>query len=479
MRSHPADRSLSFARSGLLLMLAIVSSRGLAQHEHHDLPSTDSIRHETRLYDVMHRGRVEGRFRMIGMMTENAGDLSDYHALAFGGVLGIASERHKGFQFKLSGGFTFDLTSSDFSVTDAITGQHSRYEIALFDVKDPRNVNDLSYLHEFQLNYLSRSERTLVVFGKQELNTAFLNGQDGRMHPTMFEGLWANHRTPKDLLFRGGWLYRVAPRGTSEWEHVGESIGAYGGATDVEGRPGMYPGNLESAGIFAASISAPFWKKRLRLTGWNIFTENVFNTAMLRLEAGNVTEGHFMAGIMAIRQDAVANGGNHVDSLAYLPKGSTSQVYSGRLALRTGRWTWQANYTRITPDSRYLFPREWGREPLYTFLTRERNEGAGDVEAASINIIVKDLLPGLKVEGDAGVYWLPAPDDFRLNKYGIPSYTQYNANLQYIFGGHWRGLAAQVLYVVKMPIRDVTPTADQTINRVDMHHVTIALNYSF
>ena len=472
-------RSPSPVRYGWVLLTLVASSGVFAQHEHHDLPSTDSIRHETALHDIMHRGHVEGRFRMIGMMTDNADDLSDYHALAFGGVLGIASERYRGFQFKLSGGFTFDLSSSDFSVTDTETGQSSRYEIALFDVRDPRHVNDLSYIHEFQLNYLSRSKRTTVVFGKQELNTAFLNGQDGRMHPTMFEGIWIGHSTKKELLFRGGWLYRVAPRGTSEWEHIGTSIGAYGGATDVEGRPGMYPDNLSSSGIFAASISAPMFKKQLRITGWDIFTENIFNTAMLRLEAGDVNEGRLMAAFLAIRQDAVANGGNPVDSLAYMPGGSTAHVYSGRLAWRSGRWTLQANYTRIAPEGRYLFPREWGREPLYTFLTRERNEGLGNVEATSFNLILKDVLPGLRLEGDAGVYWLPAPDDYPSNKYGMPSYTQYNANLQYLFPGEWRGLAAQVLYVVKLPLRGAALTADETINRVDMHHVTLAVDYSF
>ena len=29
----------------------------------------------------------------------------------------------------------------------------------------------------------------------------------------------------------------------------------------------------------------------------------------------------------------------------------------------------------------FLMPREWGREPFYTFLPRERNEGLGGVNA--------------------------------------------------------------------------------------------------
>ena len=202
------------------LLLPLIGS---AQHSEQDIPSHDSLRGDSHLYEMMKRGEVEGRFRQYNMLTINDGAPSDYHAVAFGGVLGFTSQRWHGTRFKLTGGYTFDLATSDLTQLDPVTGLPNRYEIGLYDVNDPRRTNDLAYLHEFQLDHLSRNGRTNVVFGKQELNTPFLNPQDGRMHPTLFEGLWVRHRSRQGTTWEGGWLYRVAPRGSSEWYHgIGE-----------------------------------------------------------------------------------------------------------------------------------------------------------------------------------------------------------------------------------------------------------------
>ena len=48
---------------------------------------------------------------------------------------------------------------------------------------------------------------------------------------------------------------------------------------------------------------------------------------------------------------------------------------------KNNRWETTLNYNRITTHGRYLMPREWGRDPFFTFFPRERNEGLGDVHA--------------------------------------------------------------------------------------------------
>jgi hypothetical protein len=145
--------------------------------------------------------------------------------------------------------------------------------------------------------------------------------------------------------------------------------------------------------------------------------------------------------------------------------------------MNLGRFRWQANYTRITADGRYLMPREWGREPFYTFLPRERNEGAGDVHATTVNLIWRTK-SGFRVQADAGRYWLPPVSNARLNKYAIPSYYQFGINAQYQLKGDWQGLAVQLLTLVKVPV-DTDLSEKQSINKVDMLHADLIINYVF
>lgn len=458
-------------------MLLGVSGASYAQHSDQDIPSADSLRGTSHLYDIMKRGELDGRFRQYTMLTINGGAPTDYHAVAFGGTLGFTSQRWHGARFRLSGGYTFDLATSDLTVLDPITGGANRYEIGLYDVNDPRHTNDLAYLHEFHLDWSSSNERTQVMIGKQEVNTPFLDPQDGRMHPSLFEGFWVQHRTRRGTALQGGWLYRVAPRGASEWYTVDESMAVFPVGRNVYGEGAQHGEHVESAGIFAASIRQKVHRS-MSVTAWNVHTENVFNSALMQLDAGS-KDARWSASAMAIRQDASHVRGAVSDSLVYMPPSQGSWAFSGRVRNVIGRFRWQLNYTRITAHGRYLMPREWGRDPFFTFLPRERNEGAGDVHAATLNLIWKDVERGWRIQVDGGLYRMPELTDARLNKYTMPSYTQFDVNAQYQFKDGWKGLAVQLLVLAKLPYGDRTVTAKQAFNKVNMLHADLIINYVF
>ncbi|MBK7086394.1 MAG: hypothetical protein IPH53_17785 [Flavobacteriales bacterium] len=285
MSRRAMDRS-NGGRYGATFVLALgVMAAAQAQQSEHDIPSNDSLRGASHLYDIMKRGELDGRFRLYNMVTINDGTPADYHAVAFGGTLGFTSQRWQGVRFKISGGYTFDLATSDLTRPDPVTGVANRYEIGLFDVNDPRHTNDLAYLHEFHLDWLAANGRSQVVFGKQELNTPFLNPQDGRMHPSLFEGIWAQHRTRHSMALQGGWIYRVAPRGASAWYPVDESMSVFPLGRNVYGEGAQHGEHLKSAGIFAAGIKQPLPRK-VTITAWNLHTENVFNSALVQMDAG-------------------------------------------------------------------------------------------------------------------------------------------------------------------------------------------------
>jgi len=456
-------------------LAALVAAGARAQNTDQDLPHSDSLRQGAALHDVIRKGTLEGRFRLFLMGTINDGAPLDHHAQAIGGSLGFASQRWKGLQFRMSGGYAFDLWSSDLTAPDPLTNQPNRYEIGLFDVTAPRKDDQLAYLQLFQLNYRSRNERTLLVLGRQEINTPFINPQDGRMQPTLAEGFWGSYRTARGLKLQSGLLYGFAPRSTAGWYSAEKSIGIYPVGLGVDGKPSRYAGNITCPGVAMAGAQ---WTgpRKLTFSAWEVVMANVSNTAMVQAERGG-RDDRWMVGAMAIRQDKLGNGGNPADSLAYF-QSDASMALSGRFRMNMGRFRWQFNYTRITADGRYLMPREWGRDPFYTFLPRERNEGLGDVHAATVNLIWR-AKSGWRIQGDVGRYWLPATTDAALNKYAFPSYLQLGLNAQYQFNGDWKGLAVQFLNVAKLAAPGAVYSTKQAVNKVNMFHTEVVINYAF
>ncbi|MBK7553243.1 MAG: hypothetical protein IPI55_01210 [Flavobacteriales bacterium] len=253
-------------------------------------------------------------------------------------------------------------------------------------------------------------------------------------------------------------------------------MNVYAVGRSVYGTPSQKTEDVESAGLFALSVKQPLWRK-LSATAWDVYNENVFNSALLQLDAG-AKEDRWSASALAIRQDATTRCSCANDSSAYMPASEASWAFSGRLRNVLGKFRWQLNYTRITAHGRYLMPREWGRDPFFTFLPRERNEGAGDVHAASLNLIWK-ANNGWRIQVDGGLYRMPELPDARLNKYAMPSYTQFDVNAQYQFNNGWKGLAAQVLVVAKLPLGNASLSEKQSINKVDMLHADLIINYVF
>jgi hypothetical protein len=455
--------------------LILATSRLLGQQSDQDLPPSDTLKQGAPLADAIRKGTLEGRFRLFLMGTLNDGAPADYHAQAFGGSLGFASLRWHGLQVRMTGGYTFDLWSVDLTRPDPATSIPNRYEIGLFDATNPRHDNQLAYVQLFQASYRSGNGRSTAVLGRQELATPFINPQDGRMHPTLAEGIWVAHKSHKGLRLEGGWINRISPRSTANWYAVEQSIGLYPAGFGTDGKPSRYPGRITSPGIALASITAPL-KHRITITGWDMLVANAFNSVLLQAERGTRND-RWMIGAMAVRQDRVMGGGSASDSLSYF-QSTASMAFSGRLRMNLGRFRWQANYTRITADGRYLMPREWGRDPFYTFLPRERNEGYGDLHAATLNLIWRTK-SGWRIQADAGQYWLPEVSNARLNKYAFPAYRQFDVNAQYQFRGHWKGLAAQAIYLVKLPMPGAAYTERQAVNKVDMHHAELIVSYAF
>ena len=454
----------------LFISFLIYNLYSVAQQEHKPtIPDTTTLG-----YALRKGSKVDLHLRAYYMTTNNEQPLSNYYAYAFGGGLKYETGIFKGFQFTVGGFFVWNLASSDLTEADPTTGTFSRYEVGQFDMEDFSNKNDLDRLEDFNIKYHFR--QLSIVFGKQAINTPFINPQDGRMRPTGEEGLWLDIKEIKKTRIQAGWLTKVSPRGTVRWFSVDESIGIYPSGFSTTGGRSNYKGNLESLGVGVLGLTytiRPGWT----LQGWDYFTEGIFNTLMVQSDAewklGARTD--LVTGLQYTRQNALGTGGNADLSKTYFDPRQKANIISARAGLKVENWRMLMNYTRITADGRFLFPREWGREPMYTFMKRERNEGLGDVNAYTVSVN-RDIGKAIKAELAYGYYNLPALSNLALNKYGMPSYHQFLLDMNYRFPGFLKGLQMEFLYTYKLEAADVV-SKRAIINKVNMHHVNVILNY--
>lgn len=470
----------------IIIVAVLLVMAGIANAQHQEISEKPEMykgkqvqtEDSTSLLSAFKKGHFNGHFRYYFMSTQNQKGLTDYYANAAGGGLRYETAKFHGFQFAVSGFYTFNIGSSDLGKADSTTGQYSRYEIALFDVEDPYNKKDNDRLEELFIKY--NYKKSFIVFGKQLINTPFINLQDGRMRPTGVDGFWFELNEIKKTKIEGGWLYAISPRGTTRWFDVGESIGVYPVGVNSAGVKSKYANNLESKGVFLIGTHIDV-SKNLKLQGWNVFTENIFNTAMLQADflMPLKKNNKVFASAQVIRQDAVNNGGNEDADKSYFEKGGKAITFGAKAGWQNKQWEASINYNRITADGRYLVPREWGREPFFTFMPRERNEGFGDVHAmmAKVNYNIPEIR--VKTSLAAGYYKLPDVKDYRLNKYGVPSYTQVNADVRYAFNKVLKGLEAQLLVVGKVRNGETYNNKKYEINKVNMVLYNFVLNYHF
>ncbi len=427
--------------------------------------------------EAFKRGTTHLQFRSFFMATDNEGALSDYYAWAGGGSIHYHTASLFGWRLGIGGMFNYNIASADLKTPDPVTNAPNRYEIGLFDVSSPGNKRDLDRLEELWLRY--ERGKSKVTVGKQLLQTPFINFQDGRMRPTVVGGLWAETQALRQIKMEGGWLWQISPRSTVDWYDIGESIGLYPKGLNPDGGASGYPENLKSKGVGLIGLKRN-WGERAVVQVWNQYVDNIFNTVFVQADLTTPLkkEDTLRFGIQCMRQDAVAEGGNPDQQRTYFPRGTHSTGFSAQTGWGNRRWSALLAYTRITSAGRFLSPREWGREPFYTFMARERMEGAGNSHAIVGRLRWQSPAKRWRTELAYGHFYLPDIKDTRLNKYAFPAFDQLNADIRYAFEGWLSGLHAQLLLVRKGRLGEIYGNPRAVINRVNMWQYNLILNYT-
>lgn len=432
--------------------------------------SQDSLRYRT-LEDFLNHSTLSGSARAYFMATDNLQDLSDYTGSAFGAGIKMISPDIRGFSLEMSGFFIQNIHSSDFTHLDSITKNPNRYELGLFDVTDPSNINELSTLDEFNVKFESKKWR--VKAGRYVPENLFINAQDGRMRPTIVRGFQAIY-SPKNWELEVEFIDKVSPRSTVKTYLVEESFGIYPSGRNSNGQPSDYAGNIQTPGIFIGQANYKFAKKSFATLGI-LSVPNVFQTYYFQTEH---SLEDFYGGLLVIGQHPLNGGGNKDASKAYAADLDKTLLLSSQLGKRFGRHSLDINLTNIRSKGRFLMPREWGREYFYTFMPRERNEGTGGTLAFSGNLKLA-YRNGLKTQFSYGRFYLPELGDAARNKYAMPSYEQWNWLTSYAFQKYLKGLTARALYVRKNVIGALPENPNAIFNKVNLSLYNIILDFTF
>ena len=430
----------------------------------------------TSLEDYFKKGTFNAHARTYFMSTINEGTLKDDYALATGAGIGYSSAPFHGFGFGISGFFIIQLASSKLDEPEPTTHQMNRYELALFDLTHPNNKNDLDRLEEGYLYYKHRFID--IHLGRINLNTPFINAQDGRMRPSLEQGAWVKVTPHKLVSVQGGWLRAFSPRGTVHWYKGGGSIGTFPGGVNTSGEKSGYAGNADTKGVGVFHLNIK--PKNMDIDFWNYTIQNIANTAFLQTfyTVKISPENKIRLGMQAVRQDRIQQGGNNNPAETYY-EGKGTTVVSTRIELNSPHHIINFNYSRFSDEGRFLFPREWGRDHFFTFIPRERNEGAGDVNAFSMNYMHLFKTPGLRAGLSSGIYQMPDVKNYRLNKYGLGDYVHLNANIKYEFQHKLKGLDVMLQLISKLNMDEQDLPEKNIYNRVNLFHTNVIVNYYF
>ncbi|SMO65993.1 OprD family outer membrane porin [Solitalea koreensis] len=447
-------------------ILLIISFKGLAQQ-------TDTSNRSFVSY--LNKTAFELQVKTYEMGTINKNNLTDYYASGLESSFSINLKEYKGFSVKASFDSRVNLASSDLEKRDSLANSSSRYEIGLFNVMAPSQK--ISYgIEELYLQY--QHKNTSITWGKMLKQTPFVNPQDGRLRPTLFEGISLRQHLTSKLSIDANWFYKISPRSTDKWFKTEETIGIYSVGVDASGNKSAYANNVKSDGLGIFSIQYGL-NRNHHFQVWETWIENINQTVLFQYDglwSSNDNKG-FITGFQYTFQSTLRDGGNENPALSYAAPGSKNNVWSVRIGYKKTNNTATLSFTRISDQGRFLMPREWGHEPFYTFQSRERNEGLANVSALMAQYEFNNPQKKYKVQLSMGSYWLPAVTDFSKNKYGIPSYYQLNFGTDLNLNKYIRGLQIQTLYAYKGRLDHEVTALKYIHNKVDMHHFDLILTY--
>lgn len=416
-----------------------------------------------------------GQWRSFAMGTINHDTLPDYFTTSFGGRLAWKSPVWNNFQ--LNAAYYASIFTGWGNHQKVVDGLKNRYEVGNYDINNPEK-REIYFLGEASIKY-SRGNTTAEL-GRMKKKSPFINPQDGRMIPNLIQGLWITHLSEdRKLSADFAYITHIAPRSTSRFYSV-QGAFQYPSGRSVFGVPSNYAQQVNSNFIAIGHVSYAFSPQH-KVQIWDYAVDRVMNT--LYADYAWVPNAHWKWGIQGVYQGKWDTGGNTDPALTYFYHDRAS-VWGTELQWKPSHTAISLAYNGFSKSGRFLFPRSWGREGLYTFQKRERSEGVGDAHNLVLTLSRSwSDHHGSKLDFSVGngVYFRAAPEEAEFNKYGMPSFTQTNLDLFFRPSGALKGLTLEFLAVYKGLVGRSIDSLDPKYvhNKVNMLNYQVVLNYNF
>lgn len=421
--------------------------------------------------------RFEALFKSRGMATYNSGPLKDYNSLALGGQLGLV---YTPWSHLVLGSTFFNTTRT--AGTDLTKGDNSlgsspklsRYALGLYDVTHPED-HEVTLLGEAYVEGKLGNQR--LRFGRSFYKTPFLNPQNGRMIPTLFQGAFyelpLSFGSGLDWTNRAAWITHVYARSTSSFRTVEDSL-QYTAGRNRDGTAVDYFGKVNSDGIgyFSTKLDGKHFYGEFHETWF----ENVFLLSYAEAGANFNTDkmGEFHIEAQAAHEKAMGDGGS-----SYYEFDEEAFLYGGRAGYSLYSTTLWFSGNRITDQGRFIFPREWGREPFFTFMRRERSEGLSDATNFKVSLEKPwgKFLSDFRSELAWGYFKRAPVSRADQNKYAIPSYRQVNFEIGWRSAAKGARTEIGFLWAHKYSLGN--PEDKVIYNKTDMHHFDLTVLHYF
>lgn len=421
-----------------------------------------------KLVHIFQKGHFSGQVRNFTMATLNQGLLHDYYANAAGATVHYQTHAIKGFSVGISGLFVYRLFSNDLTDADQKVGGMSKFERQLFDIENTSNYDNMDRLEALYVNYDYKNLN--LVIGKMQMKTPMVHPHDGRMKPKVFSGIQV-HYSPKKLKTSFAWFVKSSPRSVTHWYSIQDAIGIYDNGFLPDGSNANYRNKIQSSGLGIFGFEYQLMKQ-INISYWNYNLDNVNNTSIGRIDFDK--DSIYYAGLMYMHQMSIGNGGSSEIQNRFYQLDEQTNVISGRFGYRFKLFNIETSCTKVFDGGRYLFPREFGVDPFFTFIPRSQIEGFGD--AFSTRISLSKSIGKLVTQLD----WqrMNVKNDLTLNKYDLPSYQQFNLDLTYHFAKKLDGLEMKFLYIYRLAL-DNKISDEQAFNNLNFHQFNVITNINF
>ena len=408
-----------------------------AKHDGHEPESIHNIK------ELFSKGHIGGDVRYFFMNTYHINHDEYYYANAVGGRLNYHTAEFKGFHIGLAGLFVYDVGSSEYPEHDEEL--LSVYERELFDLTHPHNSNDLDRMEELFLQY--RYKSSFIKYGKMDINTPLMNPRDTRMKPYVFRGFWGEFNQIDNLRLNAGWMDGASPRSSTHWFNFNEAIDLYERGVSTTGVPTNELPDYQCDGVGILGLT---YNLNANLTGqaWWYHLDDVANNFWYQADLKQPMNDrlNLIAGGIYLHQSPLSND----REFNYYDATQRTDLFSGKLGVSSKQFELYASYTHVGKAGRFVFPLEFGRAKLYTLIPRIDQEGFGDMNTTVLAANFKpNWLDGFQAFAAVGRVNAPDYNNYKLNKYGIPSYNHFAFDAGYRFHHLFDGLDVHALYVYK------------------------------